>query len=507
MKYSKVLIVSVAVLLVGGGSFAQEAKVFVSSNVEGDGVVSQIGVIDLVSGTSQLLFEEYPYNSFEDVVIGPGPATEAGSDPAQYVYACDPSSGLIIRFDPAWASEGPLDLDGVEVVYQAGPAGLDPQCGWFTHNGDFIFSDTNGLGAWICYGIGFEQDPVAAGTFADPLCQFAGPSVDNLAPLGDADFSGQGITQAADGDALVVTRDTMGHILRFEMDGPTGTFPADEPTPLELFDNEDEELALLDSLGIARLSNGDIFVTGDVVPIFDGNDEQILTGGYAVNRFVAEALESGAKQWVLECQIFLNDDDDCGTADAFFLEAVADDTIYVAGTYDDSNCPGGSLWKIPADGDYCSAEKVFGFDPGPIFYDGPGDDVILDWIPQSIMGLAVTPTGTAPMDIDPGPPSDGSQDYFFNFSDHVLELTTPEECTVDLVEARETPKICLDAIIADSIDYDGDARRNSSALPRGQGLRPDVLHRGGLRRARGRHLQVCGVGLHRGPLQPTDHPV
>ena len=245
----------------------RKPRSIVSSIEEGDGTISQIGLIDLDSGTSVLLFEEFPNNSFEDVVLGPGPATEEGSSPALYVYACDPSSGLIIRFDPAWIVEGPLGLLDVEIVYQAGPAGLDPQCGWFTHDGDFIFSDTNGLGAWICYGIGFEQDPVAAGTLTDPLCQIAGVDVDNLAPLGDADFSGQGITQAADGDALVVTRDSMGHILRFEMDGPTGTFPADEPTPLLLVDDEDEELALLDSLGIARLSNGEIFVTGDVVEI------------------------------------------------------------------------------------------------------------------------------------------------------------------------------------------------------------------------------------------------
>ena len=75
---------------------------------------------------------------------------------------------------------------------------------------------------------------------------------------------------------------------------------------------------------------------------------------------------------------------------------------------------------------------------------------------ESIIGLAVPPTGTAPLDIDPGPASDGFQDYFFNFNDHVLELTTPEECTVELVEARETPKSCLDDIIASHVDFDGD---------------------------------------------------
>ncbi len=187
MKCPQLLIVFLAVLLTGGVASAQSDLPDVyASNIEYIGesdVVSEIGVMDLDWNESRLLFrndssvDDYEV-AFEDIVVGPG-CSDGSSACSTYVYACDPTSGLIIRFDPAQV-DGTIGINSeeVEIVYQAGVVDggsgniLNPQCGWFTNQGALIFTSQNNKGAWICEGIGFEI-PGAAGTFADPRARSA----------------------------------------------------------------------------------------------------------------------------------------------------------------------------------------------------------------------------------------------------------------------------------------------------------------------------------------------
>lgn len=450
MVRPRILPLFLTALLAAAAASAQVARPLVFASGEGfsdtGALVSQIGAVDLEFPGSWLLFEDAEY-SFEDVVVGPGPATAGGSTPPLYVYACDPTAGLIIRFDPSWVDDGePLGIDDVEIVYRGALVGgsgnnLSPQCGWFTSRGDLIFTDREYEGAWICRGVGFEH-PGSPGTSEDPLCLYS----ENLFPLGDEEFAGAGITQAAGGDALVVDTNwpgDQGKILRFAIDGPTGTFPNQAPTPLDLVDESGDTVFLDGPLGIARLSNGEIFVAAGF-SIFNPPDAP--EGAPAVLRFDGVPDGEGGKDWVLQCVIPL--EDDCGQADAYFLEAAADDTVYVAATYDDSNCPGGSIWKIPADppqvpadnpdDPYCTAQKVF-----------PTDGGTFDWTPQVLVGLGLSPTGTFPSSSGTAP------EYVLDFNDHVFELTAPDWCQVEAAFAQETPASCLQTIIDDHVPYDG----------------------------------------------------
>ena len=426
MKYSKLLIGTMAVLLAGGVAFGQADPPFVFTSDPSEG---SIAVIDIANGDA---FEIYSDEgaAFEDLVFGPD----------GLLYACDPTNGEIIRLDFG---------DGVSVEYvytSSSGEDLSPQCGWFTSKGDLLFTDTSGGGLWICRDLAFGNP--SGGQYEDPLCKAATPveSADigllEPVPASGYGFYGEGITQAADGDALAVeNEDGASAILHFEMDRPSGTFLDQAPAALDLVDELGDPVALDASQGIARLSNGDIFVTGrfDIeVP-----DIEAIVEVPGVRRFTPiRDPETGEKYWLNTCNVTLSVCE--GYGQPYFLEAAADDTIYVGSN---DGCFPAELWTITvSDGEGSGCD-----DPQQVF---PSEGT--EWAPANIEGLAVTPTGTAPLDIAPGPPSDGSQDYFFNFSDHVLELTTPEECTVELVEARETPKQCLDEIIANRVDLDGE---------------------------------------------------
>ena len=276
MRYTKFLTMTMAMLLVGGMALAESPiadppYVFTSDPSDGS-----IAVIDLVDGEA---VEIYPGGGeIEDLVYGPD----------GYLYACDPENQEIIRLFVNWGDG--IYLDDPEYVftyYGEGDGGnngealgsgedLSPQCGWFTSKGDFIFTDTEGSGLWMCKDLAFGA--VTGGTYSDPLCQVAEVPVEEssageLLPVPDAgfDFFGEGVTQLAGGDALAVQIIPYegeiygeGAILQFAMNKPTGTF-VDQP-PQTLLDEFGDPLDLENPIGIARLSTGDIFVTN----FFDG---------------------------------------------------------------------------------------------------------------------------------------------------------------------------------------------------------------------------------------------
>ena len=170
MKYSKVLIVSMAVLLLGGVSFAQTAPpepdppfVFTS-----DPSVGSIAVIDVQSGDAIEIYYDV-YAQYEDLVFGPD----------GLLYACDPEGQEIIRL--VLGFDDGIYVEDVEYVYTYDDDGeawgsgedLSPQCGWFTSKGDFLFTDTAGDGLWICKDLAFGNP--SGGQIDDPLCKAATP--------------------------------------------------------------------------------------------------------------------------------------------------------------------------------------------------------------------------------------------------------------------------------------------------------------------------------------------
>ncbi len=277
---------------------------------------------------------------------------------------------------------------------------LSPQCGWFTSKGDFIFTDVEGRGLWMCKDLAFGD--FDGGQQDDPICRATipaedGPMYSELVPVPAAgfDFYGEGVTQLAGGDALAVQIIPYegevygeGAILQFAMDKATGTFK-DEP-PQTLLDEFGDPLDLENPIGIARVSTGDIFVTS----FFDG-----VSG---VKRFTPfRNPETDQKYYLNTCDVVLASEG--GHGQPLFLEAAADDTVYVGSNYDGF----AELWAITINGnDECVPVRVL----PPV--EPPVEN---DRAPDVIFGVALTPTGTAPLDIAPGPASDGFEDYFFNF--------------------------------------------------------------------------------------------
>ena len=159
-----------------------------------------------------------------------------------------------------------------------------------------------------------------------------------------------------------------------------------------LLDENGDPLDLEDPQGIARLSTGDIFVTN----FFDGWS--------GIKRFTpVRDPETEEKYYPNTCNIAL--DSEGGHGQPFFLEAAADDTVYVGSNY------GGfaELWAITVDG---NDERV----PARVF---PTEGT--DRQPDVICGVALTPTWTPPSSIEEDEPGE----YFISFNDHVYELSLP----------------------------------------------------------------------------------
>ena len=198
MKYSKFLIVTMAVLLVGVSAFAQTAPpepdppwVFTSDPSEGS-----IAVIDLVTGEAEEFF--YDANAqYEDLVIGPD----------GYLYGCDPSNQEIVRF---------VSGDGVvyrEYIYTYDGGGngeawgsgedLSPQCGCVRPARETSSSPTSRAVACGCARI-WRSGDFDGGQQDDPICQAIIPAEDGphatseLVPVPAAgfDFYGEGVTPA-----------------------------------------------------------------------------------------------------------------------------------------------------------------------------------------------------------------------------------------------------------------------------------------------------------------------
>ncbi len=182
---------------------------------------------------------------FEDLILGAD----------NLLVACDPTNGRIIRMDPDPATN---PSGNFEVVYQAPAAGglQSPQCGWFSHKGDlFVSSQAAGSGVWRITGL--STIPLG-GAIPAPV-RIIGSSI-----LGTG-FAGGGLTQNHNGNLLLVDRPG-GRLLS----SPFNTQFASASVLLS---------GLREPVGVARRSNGDLFVSasdGLYVRRTDGSSAKCL---------------------------------------------------------------------------------------------------------------------------------------------------------------------------------------------------------------------------------------
>ena len=429
MKYSKFLIVSMAVLLAGGMAWAQA-----TSEPDAPYVFATEGftILKIEGGAEYPIYSNDQYTFF-DVVYG--------SDEMLYAFGeheCyEPGEengfyGGVIGF---------IDLDDedpeFEVIHDAcsdGPP-LLAVSGSFTHTGDLVVPDAyvpeiprddfTGNAVWV-----FPENLEDYPGCTEAPCEL-------IAPDG---FVGAGVTQAANGDLILAdTGNQAVWGVEYETDAGFNT-----EAVAQLIGDE----VPLDNpvIGVARGSSGEIAVaTGGTVEIY-GNVEPVV--GPPVEWI-------GDKPWYLQCDVDFPDDGDCEYL-PLFIKTTASDWFYVT-TQDycyggsEDNGYGGSLWAIDEN---CN---IYGDEPLFTQY-------------GMLYGVALPPTWTPPTDAyDPEPEND-VEEWFISYNDHVYELTLPDECDLyvntdlDFVFAQEVPLSCLNNLIADYVD-DPDFPAEFEAFP------------------------------------------
>jgi hypothetical protein len=369
-------------------------------------------ILVIEGGQASVLYSD-PETSFSDLVYGPD----------ELLYACSNEAGLIIRFDPTQAEPE------IEVVHDAAVDGapLAPECGWFTHKGALVVSDSY---------VPVEGDP-ANGVWIFPLNSDDYPECGETSPCQlvtpaelPAGFVGGGLTQAADGDLLVVDQGN-GSVLGVPYDPLTG------------FETDDVEV-LFDSLvapiGIARLSTGEVFVTS-------GTEIQ----GWRLELPGGEG--PGDKVWTNYCtESFDGWPDEGCSGYPQFLEATANDWLYLA-TVDacGDDLPeaceyelvvSGSLWTVDSNCQVPEVEEEI----APLFtYYGPAPEIT-----GTLSGVALPPTSrTIELSYDPM----GSGDLVFDFADHIYEVTAAGSCDATNT-AFQTPPRCVDGLIPYDPDFE-----------------------------------------------------
>lgn len=472
MRSNIVSIASVALIaLTAATSTAQWAPEpetgFVFSTNSGNG-----SVLRLSWGDGLMAEEVLPPGNvvFEDLVVGPdlllyvtgyycqeaeGANLKGGNGGSGFFdqYGLAPCSGdgladrigLVIRMDPGAAAPA----DTIEVVHDGGLAApLLPRGPWFDHRQNLLVSGGALDGGFFEFpGVAAMVPPLGAPVPAVRLL--------DTNDLGSA-FDGQGTTQTANATALIADSG-QGKIWSLDYDELAGGFDLTGGlTALSL------SPPVASPLGIARLSSGELYVT-------DG-----------------EYLVSYTKQGFADCApiVFDHPDPSC-TSTPKFLEADADDWLLVASADDCRRCyqdcdhecltgcgfdnpypeccapcdeqsehceacvdlVGGSLWAVAPQnnpdftGNLCTATYLGSLPHGESELGAGG-----------LLGLAVPPGGT------PRATEAARDPYFYNFADHIYELGADTCSNVTDMNAQETPRSCLEAIIDSSVygEFDED---------------------------------------------------
>jgi len=416
MKKSRVLIVTVVVLLMGGVTWAQEdppvlfvsdpdaGEIYRLTPSEGPGEGEYGYDIDYDAPfmyQSEVIFADEAF-PFEGLVYGPD----------GLLYACNPEDQTIIRFSP-WG-EGPVNLAAVEIVFSADVSGEDlfPQCGQSTFDQGLVFTDTNvnlPTGVWVCEDVtNIPWSGPATYDVNNPICGVAGEVYEPEAALIQilaVDSPLEGVTQEADGDLLIA--DFGGNTI--------WTLPLDVVTNSWSVGDLDSTLMPNDPIDVARFSTGEIFASSGNVVLGYQQDEYKEWLNYSTCDFIETAPQG--------CLVY-----------PFALDPTASDVLFATSAV---NCSEqdtfGFLWAldIATEGSCTSI-------PIPIFWG--------DRIPPTVLwGLALAPTST---NVQPATEmlDNGDYDLTFNFNDHIHAVTAGEECLIDMT-AFETPPGCLESLI------------------------------------------------------------
>lgn len=186
-------------------------------------------------GTASVIFNRAGSN-FQSLSIGPDYVDKDGAGNAAHpflLYACDTAMNQVIRFDPANSAV-------VDVVYNGAIAGLSPVCGRSSAAGDFFITNQAGPGVFKFAGVANQ----ALGTLLAST-----PVALSTTPAFPAGMTGAGITQKNVGDLLVVDS-AENQVLR----SPYATIPNFATQSTFASSN------LSAPVGLARFSNGDVFV-------------------------------------------------------------------------------------------------------------------------------------------------------------------------------------------------------------------------------------------------------
>jgi hypothetical protein len=373
--------VAAAVLLLGGGTALAGVDTVYVSNPDMD----RIYAIDTDGGLAQIpaYYEEIGSN-YEDLVVGPD---------GLFLYACDPAAGKIAAIDLA-------TLTGTTYYTRTAGGPQNPQCGWFTHSGDLVVTDkaSGDNAVWL-----FRAAPE---NFFQQCSGFTYPAPCRIEV--DAGFVGAGITQAADGDLLVVDRSgeivwSLGYELYLG-----AFFDGDDADPLI------SGAAVDDPVGVARSSRGNIYVA-------------------AAPKTLLKYDRFGGPATIPACAVGFGNKDR-----PYFLDFAADDTLYVATTSNNS----GKVWELDVEGCDC-----IGGNPVP---DCAAPQVLFEFKKQngyekSTVGIGVpfmpgsdglgTFISGKPTSLDADP--DAQVESFF---DHAFEFKSePVGCVVDITAAEATP--------------------------------------------------------------------
>jgi hypothetical protein len=358
-------------------------------------------------------------STFEDLVVGPD------GD----IWACDPDpiTGQIVKLTPNFDPSGEPAAATLQETYPL--RGF--QCGWFTHYGDLIVTKKN-------------NDQVYFLPFADPGTPQLLVDLSHDGSTVAANL--EGLTQEADGDLLVVDR-LNGWVARVPFDlnkpypdgevGRLGWFDVDNVTPNFI-------TGLSEPVGIARSSEGDIFVTDS-------------TGVYAYD-YVENQLGELEIQLVGECP-------DLGVKKnerPYFLEFAADDTLYISMTRKNST-------ELVRSGLDCASNVLSEIDKKVL--EPPAVGMAVPYLApafedRSIKGKKVDPN-TFPL---PDPTA-----QVFTFNDHAFEFKAeysdpldPRVCDVEVWAAEVEPDVLQIVIDAETISTDPDypACLPDSCVPR-----------------------------------------
>ncbi len=363
--------------------------------------------------------------------------TALAQEPEIEIYVSYPDGGGVYSWNgslplapvPGFAGTGYEDVvvGPDDSPFACNPTANDLQCGWYTEYGDLIVTEKDGTGIYVY-----------------PATQ---PS--NAYPLVDLGSDGlEGVTQAANGDLLVVDR-AGGRVIRVPFD-VNAQYPYGDALGWFDTDNVDYDLltGLDDPVGIARSSRGDIFVTTDdgvitfgEVQVPDPNDPDYPK---CLNPRKAEypcdmIWEFGSA----ECPVL---DLDRRKGKAYFLEFDADDVLYIAAT--DKFSSKVFSYDHYADGANCNPELIFEIDDNDIALPLVGLAVPYG---DLVDGYRATLLGGEPIADDV---------HIENFYDHAYEFrfepySVDNVCSVEISALEVDPGV-LTTLLESALDPEAD---------------------------------------------------